>query len=234
MILLCEITAILEVTTGGPQATAVQASWVDADGSTITPNSLNTLIAAAGTTTVIGSPAASTQRNVKFLSLQNTDPTVTNQITVTHFDGTTAVPVANVSLPAGHTLYYEDASGWYVTDGFGGRQGIQGVPGTAGTNGTNGTNGGNTGSAIINFGPAPGNNTAQVVVTGQAAILSTSAVQPFFMADTTTDHNAYDHMFAALVVDLTAGSIVPGVGFTVNATCSDNVVGTFEVRFVWN
>ena len=233
MILLCSTSALIKLVTGGSQAVAVSASWVDADGSTFTPGGVNTAISSATTTTVVPSPGSSTQRNVKFLSIRNTDASVAVQVTIEHTDGTTTVQLENILLPAGYTYFYEDGGGWYLADSTGGRQGIQGVSGSNGTNGTNGTNAGNTGSATLNFGAAPGNNTASVVITGQTGILSTSACQAFYMTDTTSDHNAQDHMFADLVSELSCGTIVPGTGFTIYATASDNVIGTFEVRFNW-
>lgn len=233
MILLCNASSLLALVTGGAQALAVQASWVDASGNTITPSAANATIAAATTTTIVGGPGASTQRNVKFLSVRNTDVTAV-PVTVEHSDGATTVPLLSLSLQPNYTLFYEDASGWYVVDGNGGRQGAQGAPGTPGTNGTNGTNAGNTGSAVINFGAFPGSNIASVAVTGQTSILSTSTVTVTFMDDATSDHTGSDHQFAAALVSLTATPPIAGVGFTINALCLDMMQGTFNVRFTWN
>jgi hypothetical protein len=133
-------TAVINLVTTATQVIAVQASWVDVSGTIITPGSQNFSISTGTTTPIVGSPGATTQRNVKFLSIRNTDTSVTETVTVQHFDGVTTVPLLSVPLQAGYTLFYEDASGWYVVDGTGGRQGTQGIPGTAGTNGTNGTN----------------------------------------------------------------------------------------------
>lgn len=239
MILLSSPTAVMQLITGGAQPIEVHASWVDASNATgaIVPNSANVLSSSATVTQVVASPAASVVRNVKFLSVRNTDPSVTCAVTVQQYDGSTEAIMIALSLQAGYTLFYEDASGWYVVDGAGGRQGLQGIPGTPGTNGTNGTdgtNGGNAGTATINFGGAPGQNTAGVVVTGQTAILSTSAVQAFLMTDATSDHTASDHQYAQSLISLTCGSIVPGTGFVINATCLDNMQGAFAVRWVWN
>jgi hypothetical protein len=234
MLLLSSTSEILQLLTSGSEAVAVQISYADYTApSTVDPETTtNVVISAAGTVTIVPSPSGSAKRNVKELSIYNTDGSGTLQVTVIHYDGSVQVQKQTATLQPNYALHYEDKEGWYVTDGAGGRQGLQGIPGANGTNGTNGTNAGNIGSATLDFGT--GNGTANVVVTGQATILTTSAVQAFFMADTTTDHNDGDHMFAALVVSLTCGAVVAGTGFTIYATCSDDVVGTFKVRFVWN
>lgn len=236
MIFLTTTTSTLAVVTSLANTVAASASWAVFvnQAERLNPQNQNYAIAAASSTTLVPSPSASTQNEVEFVSICNTD-VVTNTITVNLFDGTTTVPVVpSLALQPGYTLYYEDGVGWYVTDTLGNSQGIQGVPGTPGTNGTNGTNAGNTGNAIVNFGSFPGSNTTSVVVTGQSTILSTSAVQAFLMTDATSDHTASDHQYAASLISLSCGTIVPGVGFTINATCLDTMQGTFECRFVWN
>jgi len=235
MILLATNTSIISLVTGGTQSISVQASWVDALGSTITPAPLNTLITSASTTTVVPSPPASTQRNVKYLGIHNSDLTTADNVAVRHFDGTTIVTlIGPLSLQAGYTLLYEDTSGWYVLDGSGGRQGVQGIPGTPGTNGTNGTNAGNIGQKTINFGPAPGSNTASVAVTGQTTILATSACQAFLMEDTSINYTALDHQYAALFIVFTCSVPTAGVGFTIDATSANPMQGQFTIRYVWN
>jgi hypothetical protein len=235
MILLSTSSALLQLVTGGAQTLAVHVAWADyTPPSTVAPSSQDLLVSTSGTTTIAPSPSGSAQRNVKHISVHNNDPSATNQIAVQHYDGTNTINLAVCPLQPGYTLHYEDGWGWYVTDASGGRQGVQGLPGTSGANGTNGTNAGNIGTAILNFGAAPGSNQASVAVTGQTSILSTSAVQPFFMQDTTSDHGPQDHQFADLVISLTASVPTPGVGFTISGLAADNIVGTFQVRFVWN
>lgn len=240
MIFLCTATSTLTVVTSLANTIAVSASWtcISSGGPSLIvgpwpPGSSNYNIASAGSTVVVPSPPASTQSNIEFVSIRNTD-IVTNTITVNIFDGTTTIPLQSLALQPGYTLFYETGQGWYVTDTDSNRQGTQGIPGTPGTNGTNGTNAGNTGTATVNFGAFPGSNTASVVVTGQSTIQSSSTVQAFLMTDATGDHTASDHQYTASLISLTCGTIVPGVGFTINATCLDNMQGTFECRFVWN
>lgn len=90
------------------------------------------------------------------------------------------------------------------------------------------------GTAIVDFGGWPGNSIAPIVVTGQAGILAGSNVQAFVMADdTTADHTANDHRYAALLLGLSCGAVVPGTGFTIFATCADLMQGTFNIRWQW-
>lgn len=89
-----------------------------------------------------------------------------------------------------------------------------------------------TGSAIVNFGAAPGTNQVSVTVTGQTAILATSTIACFFMGDATATHNIEEHLFAE--INLRASAIVPGVGFTINAVTEWRLSGTFEVRWTWS
>ncbi len=117
MILLAGITDLIQVVTGSAVVSIpVHASWVDLSGTTVTPSRLNTSITTAATTTVVTSPAASTQRNLKFLSIRNVHATSSNDITVQHTDGTTVVVLIKVTLLAGYSLVYNDVSGWELLD----------------------------------------------------------------------------------------------------------------------
>lgn len=113
MILLAGTSALLQVTTGSATNVTVQASYVDLSASTVTPSTQNTTIATATTSTVVNSPAASTQRNIKSLAINNPLGAASScQVTVTHTDGTTPVVVAVATLSAGDTLQYNDLDGW--------------------------------------------------------------------------------------------------------------------------
>lgn len=90
------------------------------------------------------------------------------------------------------------------------------------------------GQAEIDFGAFPGSNESSVAVTGQTAILNTSSVEAFLMADdTTTDHTASDHKWIAALVGLTCTTPTTGVGFTIHARCIEKLQGKFKIRWVW-
>ncbi len=89
----------------------VQASYVDLSGSTVTPGRLNSSISTATTTDIVASPASSTQRKIKYVSIWNDSSSATNSVTVQHTDGTTVVDIYVVSLPSQSGLTYVDGQG---------------------------------------------------------------------------------------------------------------------------
>jgi hypothetical protein len=119
MILLASTSDLLRVTTSAAINTDVHASWIDFDASTQTPGRTNTLISTATTTTVAGSPAASTYRTVKTLTVRNRHASTSQDVTVFHTDGTTAPELVKVTLLAGDALHYDEHNGFTVRDNFG-------------------------------------------------------------------------------------------------------------------
>lgn len=89
------------------------------------------------------------------------------------------------------------------------------------------------GVATIDFGAFPGKNEATVVITGQSTISSTSKAEAYFMRETSSNHTANDHSYAAFFVALTCGPPTTGVGFTIYGVSSEKVQGAFTVRYVW-
>lgn len=90
------------------------------------------------------------------------------------------------------------------------------------------------GTATINFGAAPGSNEASVAVTGQTAILATSKVEAFVMADdTSTDHTEADHRYFPQLASLACGTPTASTGFTIYARSIHKLTGQWSVRYVW-
>ncbi len=119
MILLTSTSDLIQVITGGTQAIKCHASYVDLNGTTVTPGRLNTAISSATTTTIVASPAASTQRTVKTLSVHNSDGSNADTVTVQHTDGTTVIILFSLSLLAGNSLKYNEGSGWQLFNALG-------------------------------------------------------------------------------------------------------------------
>jgi hypothetical protein len=144
MLLLTNTTHILEVATTTTAAIDVSASYVDITSTTFTPGSQDTAITTATTTTVIAAPGASTQRQVKQLTIKNKGA-VSNTITVKKDISGTEYVVFAASLSAGDMVQYTDGNGFVVLD----------VAGRTKT--TDSTNSGNTGitSAFYKVGTAP-------------------------------------------------------------------------------
>jgi hypothetical protein len=70
-----------------------------------------------------------------------------------------------------------------------------------------------TGTGLLDFGAFPGASDAQLVITGQAGIVSGSYVEAWIFPAATTDHTADEHWVEPLKV--MAGNIVAGTGFTI-------------------
>ena len=107
MILLTSTSDQLLLVTGGSQVVHVKADWMDlATGGVITPGHLANatgVVSSATTTTIVPSPASGVERNLKFLSVTNTDPTTAVSITLQHTDGTTPVQIGpKINLPPGY------------------------------------------------------------------------------------------------------------------------------------
>jgi hypothetical protein len=94
---------------------------------------------------------------------------------------------------------------------------------------------GATGTATIDFGSAPGTNSASTSIVGQIGITSESDVEAWFMGvDSTSSHNAYEHSILPLAVSLSITSIAGDTGFTVTANTRLRLTGQIAIRWVWN
>ena len=117
MLLLTTTSDVIRVVTGSVADIKVHASWVDNAAGVITPGRTNTAaITTAATTTVVAAPAASTQRNVKHLNITNNHASASSQVTVEHFDGTTAEQLMGVTLLAGENLVFNAMGEWQHHD----------------------------------------------------------------------------------------------------------------------
>ena len=102
MLLLTSTSDIVRLTTSAATSTIeVHASFVDMSGTTITPGRANTRITTATTTTIVDSPAASTQRNVKAIYVTNNSTGTNCIVGVEHFDGTNSVELMQFVLLPG-------------------------------------------------------------------------------------------------------------------------------------
>jgi hypothetical protein len=72
------------------------------------------------------------------------------------------------------------------------------------------------GTATLDFGAFPGASDASVAVTGQTGILSGSLIEAWLVPADTTDHLADEHRVETL--EVMAGSIIAGTGFTIYGT----------------
>jgi hypothetical protein len=120
MLLLTSTSDKIQLVTTSTANTDVQASWVDNNAGAITPGRTNTAISSAATTDIVAAPAASTQRNIKSLTIRNKHASASQTVTVKHTDGTTAVELFSCTLNAGEHLIWTDGNGFLSYDSAGG------------------------------------------------------------------------------------------------------------------
>lgn len=117
MIVLNTTSDIIRVITGSAAAVDVHVTYVDNVASVpYLAARQNTAISVASTTTILSSPGASTQRQIKAMTIVAKGGT--NTITIQFFDGTTAYLLFGngLALGTGETIEYEDVTGWRVFD----------------------------------------------------------------------------------------------------------------------
>lgn len=95
-----------------------------------------------------------------------------------------------------------------------------------------GGGGANVGTGTVNFGAFPGASDASQAITGQAGIVSGSILVVGLRLAATADHSADEHRVEEM--DVTAGNIVAGTGFTVYAkTRNKRLYGSWTVQWLW-
>ncbi|MBP8789621.1 MAG: hypothetical protein KBH41_19585, partial [Azonexus sp.] len=120
MINLASTSDLIRVVSSHAAQLEVHASWVDLNGTTVTPGRTNTPhITTATTTTVVGSPAASTVRNVKHLNITNDHASQSCIVTVEHTDGTTVVELMAFTLLPGENMIFNEEGRWAHRDAQG-------------------------------------------------------------------------------------------------------------------
>lgn len=103
--------SLLAATTTNPLE--VIFAYVDMTTTTFVPTGGGASVSTIGVTTIISAPVASTQRQVKYLSVFNAD-TVNTTITVQHFNGVTARTLFKVTLSTLESLVYCNDQLWSV------------------------------------------------------------------------------------------------------------------------
>lgn len=92
------------------------------------------------------------------------------------------------------------------------------------------------GTATLDFGAFPGADTATVAVTTGTGIVAGSLVEAWTVLADSVDHSADEHLVEQL--DVSAGAIVAGAGFTVYGVCTGvgdvMVYGKWNVGWVWS
>ena len=120
MLNLASTSDVIRIVTSHAAQIECHASWVDFDGTSVTPGRTNTpYITTAATTTIVASPAASSVRNVKHLNIPNDHVGQSCIVTVEHFDGTTAIELMSFTLLPGENMILNEEGRWAHRDAQG-------------------------------------------------------------------------------------------------------------------
>lgn len=114
MLLLAATTDKLQLTTDSAATVDVVASWMDYNGTTVTPGATPTAISSATTTDIVAAPAASTTRNVKTLHIRNKHATLAVMVTLVFDRSATDYELHKVGLNAGDALEYVEGIGFFT------------------------------------------------------------------------------------------------------------------------
>lgn len=117
MLILASTADKLNLVTSSAANTDVQVSYADFAAGVVTLSRKNTAIAAAATNDITGSPAASTQRNIKHISVRNKHASTSQTVTFQHTDGATVVELFSCILLAGQQMVYDGEQGFRVYSG---------------------------------------------------------------------------------------------------------------------
>lgn len=114
MIILKDSNSSLElISTGGANGLQYSVDWVDITTTTFAPSSTEGNITTATTTPIVSAPAASTQRQIKRISVVNVHASTTQTIQIQKDISGTNYPLTPVySLAPGASVNYEDGLGW--------------------------------------------------------------------------------------------------------------------------
>jgi hypothetical protein len=130
MIVLKATTETLEVVTSSTAQLDYTVTFVDVTSTTFTPSTTEGVLTSAATAVLLTAPAASTQRQVKLISINNRSTTVANTVRVQKDISTVEYWLSpNAVLAPGERLQYTSEMGWAVFD-INGRQKVNNTPET--------------------------------------------------------------------------------------------------------
>lgn len=131
MIILKATTESLQMVTSSTATIDYSISYADLTPTTFAPSSSEGSITTATTTTVLAAPAASTQRQVKLLSITNRHATLSSNVYVhKRISSTNYVLMPTATLLAGETMQYLDGQGWIYYASSGAVKTSQTAPGS--------------------------------------------------------------------------------------------------------
>jgi hypothetical protein len=113
MIILKATTESLQLTTSSTANVDYSIAYTDITLTTYAPSSSEGTFSTATTTSILAAPAASTQRQVKLITISNRHATLSNTVIIQKLiSATTYNIMSTTTLLAGETLQYMDGQGW--------------------------------------------------------------------------------------------------------------------------
>jgi hypothetical protein len=113
MILLKATNESLQIASSSIAAVDYSISFADITTTTFTPSTSEGKITTATTTTIVVAPPSSTQRQIKLITISNTDVTLSVVVYIQKLiSATTYKLTPTLTLLAGETIQYLDGSGW--------------------------------------------------------------------------------------------------------------------------
>jgi len=120
MIILKATTEILELVTSSVADIDYSISYVDITTTSFAPSTNEGKITTATTTTILSAPSASTQRQIKLVTITNRHTSTTNTVLVKKdISGTEYYLTPSITLLAGEVLQYVDSQGWVYYSAIG-------------------------------------------------------------------------------------------------------------------
>lgn len=114
MLNLTATTDKLQLTRSSAADVDVHVAWVDLSAAVSTPGRTNTAFNTAATGDILASPAGSTQRIVKFISIRNKHATTPVDVTVIFDQNGTDFELHKATLLAGEMLEYQEGLGFFT------------------------------------------------------------------------------------------------------------------------
>jgi len=119
MILLTSINDYIKMYCSAASTIESHCSYVDLDGSTVTPGRFNLIASAATNYIIVISPGGTAVRNVKHINITNNHASASCGVRVTHTDGTTEVELMEFMLLPGENMILNEEGRWTHRDAQG-------------------------------------------------------------------------------------------------------------------
>ncbi|MDB5160333.1 MAG: PHG11b 33 [Candidatus Saccharibacteria bacterium] len=131
MIILKATTESLQIVTSTAAAIDLSVSYTDITTTTFGPSSFEVKITSATTTSIVAAPAASTQRQVKLITITNRDGTLSSAVTIQKNISSVLYNITpTITLLIGETVQYMDGQGWIYYSATGAPKGNQTAAGS--------------------------------------------------------------------------------------------------------